>query len=236
MLRNSDGTFQSPTYYFVGYDPVAVAIGHFYGDNMPLDIVTANYGGNSISLLQGNGNGTFSQTVNTISLSDPSSDSPIPLYPTAVAAVAVAGGNGDGQDEIVTANEYSPNEYWPSITSLDYGVGGFLPITTSLNDPTGVYYQPTAVVAADFSGDGNTDIVVSEPGNQSIGFFTVNGDGTFSPRSIIPRVEIKPRWLSATSTEPRAPWVWTGSISSGLARRTPRPRSCLTRCAPPLRR
>ena len=38
------------------------------------------------------------------------------------------------------------------------------------------------MVAADFSGDGNADIVVSEPRNQSIGLFTINGDGTFSPQ------------------------------------------------------
>src|SRR5262249_1352400 len=41
-----------------GGTPVAVATGAFNGDGK-LDVVTANLGSNSISLLRGNGNGTF---------------------------------------------------------------------------------------------------------------------------------------------------------------------------------
>ena len=58
--------WSSPDFYFlphqdysVGTQPMAVAIGNFFGNDntTPLDLVTANYGGNSISLLQGNGDG-----------------------------------------------------------------------------------------------------------------------------------------------------------------------------------
>ena len=66
LLGNRHGTllFFTGQDYSVGTQPMAVAIGHFFGNDntTPLDLVTANYVGNSISLLQGNSNddGTFS--------------------------------------------------------------------------------------------------------------------------------------------------------------------------------
>ena len=42
---------------------MSVAVADLTGDGMP-DIVTANYGGNSVSVLLGNGNGTFQAAAN----------------------------------------------------------------------------------------------------------------------------------------------------------------------------
>ena len=49
---------QSQATYATDRGPTSVAVADINGDGMP-DIVTANYGGNDVSVLLGNGNGTF---------------------------------------------------------------------------------------------------------------------------------------------------------------------------------
>ena len=60
LLGNGNGTFGPATTFPVapGLSPVSVAVGDFNGDNV-LDIVTANAGSSNVSILLGNGNGTF---------------------------------------------------------------------------------------------------------------------------------------------------------------------------------
>ncbi|WP_193789081.1 FG-GAP repeat domain-containing protein, partial [Zavarzinella formosa] len=92
LLGNGDGTFApapgSPS--AVGAGPFSVAVGDVNGDGKP-DLVTANFGGNTVSVLLGGGNGTFA-----------------PASPFAVGtgpfSVAVGDVNGDGKLDLVTAN------------------------------------------------------------------------------------------------------------------------------------
>ena len=67
-----------------------MAVGDVNGDGKP-DLVVANYGDNSVSVLLGNGDGTFL---------------PRPAYATGSSpfAVAVADVNGDGKPDLVVAN------------------------------------------------------------------------------------------------------------------------------------
>ncbi len=60
------------------------------GDGQP-DLVVANSGSNNVSVLLGNGNGTFQSAVNYATGSEPS-------------AVAVADVNGDGHPDLVVTN------------------------------------------------------------------------------------------------------------------------------------
>src|SRR5205085_10762080 len=100
MLGNGNGTCQAaPTYSTVdpllgfGRDPAAVAVGDFNGDGK-LDIVTADKTDNTVSLLLGNGDGTF-QAAHAITLHNAT-------FPT---ALAVGDFNGDGKLDIATLNE-----------------------------------------------------------------------------------------------------------------------------------
>src|SRR2546426_8034281 len=84
-----------------GAGPLSVAVGDFNGDGK-LDLATANAG--DVSVLLGNGNGTF-QAPTGISLGDAGS-------PT---SVAVGDFNGDGTLDLgVTSNVYFPGApgYW----------------------------------------------------------------------------------------------------------------------------
>ena len=96
-MGNGDGTFKAAVNYAVGLVPLGVAVGDFNNDGK-LDLVTANgnldvftkfpLGGGSVSVLLGNGDGTFGPAVN---------------YAVGVAPTDVAVGdfNKDGHPDVV---------------------------------------------------------------------------------------------------------------------------------------
>ena len=90
---NGDGTFQARQIISLdsGSGPDGLAIADLNGDGKP-DLVTANYTSNSISVLPGNGDGTFG-TAQTYAISG---DGPNQLI--------VGDFNGDGFPDVVTAN------------------------------------------------------------------------------------------------------------------------------------
>src|SRR6476619_5952370 len=75
--------------YPIGDDPVALAVADLNGDGTP-DIVTVNRHDGTISILQGNGDGTFSGAAAL----------PVGSFP---ASVAVADLNGDGAADLAVA-------------------------------------------------------------------------------------------------------------------------------------
>ena len=89
LLGNGDGTFQTPTTYPVGLDPVAVAVGDFNGDNRSdLAVAFGNPAAGmpgGVALLFGNGDGSTFQTPIDLPLS-PS------INPTGIVAGNFGGG------------------------------------------------------------------------------------------------------------------------------------------------
>jgi hypothetical protein len=111
----------------------------------------------SVSILLGNGDGTFQAAASYRSFGKPIS-------------VAVADVNGDGKADLVTSNSAADTVS----VLLGNGDGSFRPA---------VYYQvgsgPGAAVVADFNGDGKPDIAVENFGSDSVSVLLGNGDGTF---------------------------------------------------------
>jgi hypothetical protein len=94
-LGNGNGTFSTTTNPVIGSGtmPVAIAIGDFNRDSKP-DLTIANEGANNISVLIGNGNGTFASPIN---FGLPAGAGP--------QAIAVGNLNGDSNQDLAVANK-----------------------------------------------------------------------------------------------------------------------------------
>jgi hypothetical protein len=176
LLGAGNGTFQQPVNY-VSYatsnniEPYAVAVGDFNGDGKA-DLAVTNYSstgfpfaeGKSVSILLGNGDGTFQPPVEFAAGSGPMS-------------IAVADMNGDGRLDLVVANNFSNDV---SIL-LGNGDGTFRQaLTVDAGD------RPSAVAVADFNGDGIPDIAVTNSFAGTVSVLIGSGNGAFRHRVAYP--------------------------------------------------
>jgi len=166
LLGNGDGTFQSPHSFATANAPYYIVVGDFNGDGK-LDIATANSDGDtstfSVSVLLGNGDGTFQNHVDYASqVANP-------------AGMVVGDFNGHGKLDLAFADRFTG--IW---IFAGNGDGTFSP-PTQLTFP-GLYAD--GLITADVNGDGRLDLVAlgNPTGNTSAVYvFLGNGDGTFQP-------------------------------------------------------
>jgi hypothetical protein len=212
LLRgNGDGTFQNAVTDEVGDNPSALVAGNFTGDGH-LDLAVTNSGDNTVSVLLGNGDGTFS---------DPGQFATTPHATPLIADV-----NGDGTDDVlvvdghgnilyrqgipgepgsfeppVTINPNNPSrdiawlpdtDQGPVLASVDahddgisfyaYRDGGLVGLSGSLT--TGKL--PAQIIAAQLHGDGLDDLVVRNAGDGSVSVYhatTLSAIGFIGPVS-----------------------------------------------------
>lgn len=152
-------TFARPVNYLVlGASPQSVAAGDFNNDKLP-DLVTANQQSNNISVLLGNGDGTFATARNY----------PVDRGPT---YAGVGDFNNDSNLDIVVAARGSNS----LALLLGNGDGTFR---------DAVYFfagqAPVHIAVGDFDDNGTLDAAVALVETSNISVLLGNGDGTFRP-------------------------------------------------------
>ena len=162
ILGYGNGSFANPTLYSTGShtQPESVAVGDINNDHC-LDIATANYAANSISIFLGYGDGTF-RNFTTLSTGKGSGPSSITLTDV----------SDDNWLDIIVAN-YGSNNIG---VFLGYGNGSF---AEQMTFSTGNNSNPCVVRTGDFNQDGRLDAAVANYATSNIGVLYGCGNGTF---------------------------------------------------------
>lgn len=196
--------------YKVGKNPTSINSGDFNADGFA-DLVTSNIQGNSLSILFGNGDGSFQepttipvcQEPRNVAIDDFNLDARQDL------AVACSGDNqmivflGSGDGRFVRGAHYPVHRTPVSLANGDYNEDQIPDLVVALrNDKLRVFlgmgngtfrsgplYEygdtPTSIATADVNHDGHLDLAVTNGGPMSsaVSIWLGLGDGTFlSPR------------------------------------------------------
>jgi hypothetical protein len=166
-LNNGDGSFRPYVEYPAGGFTQDVAAGDLNGDAKIDLVVTNNDGQKGLTVLLGNGDGTFGAPVSFPN--DTGFDAP---------SVALADFDHDGRLDVVVAHEISCFNSGCVVgdsISLWRGIGD-----GSFQTPQQLHigFAPIRLTAADLNNDGNLDIGVAA-GNGNVFILLGAGDGTF---------------------------------------------------------
>ena len=160
--NRGDGTFLLKQRLSVGRGPVAIAVGDLTGDGAT-DAVTANLIGQSLTILQGQGDGTFHRKVRTL---------PVEGQPW---ALALADFDRDGRLDLVLA----------------YGDKGYVQVLKGRGDGTfliGRRYpvgrRPNSLAVVDINQDGWLDVIVANSGSKSLTLLFGKESGAFAVANV----------------------------------------------------
>jgi hypothetical protein len=171
MLGNGDGSFQpAATNFLCAGGNGSLAVGDVNLDGKP-DLLVADDGCfDSVVVLLGNGDGTFSYGF------------PQSYYWSGgqgADSIVAADVNGYGKPDVIVANGYNGASDNVGVL-LGNGDGTLQSVVT--------YYpgdwNPTSVAVSDVNGDGKPDLIVANGGSggiNTLGILLGNGDGTFRP-------------------------------------------------------
>jgi hypothetical protein len=163
---DTNGVLQTPGDLIPdGASPEALAVGDFNGDTH-LDLAVTNWDDGTVTILLGNGDGTFAADPAQYTVGDQPH------------SVVVGYFNGNANLDLAVAN-YSGNSV---SVLLGNGDGTF---ADAVNYDSGLFSVPSAVAAADFDGDGNVDLAVTDWNTDNVKVVFGAGDGTFDSANAI---------------------------------------------------
>lgn len=160
LLGRGDGTLLASVNYDVsGSQPSSVTSLDFDGDGK-LDIATANFNSNNVSIMRGNGKGQFTAAVNYA----------VGSKPVQLMSVDL---NLDGKQDLVIANSGDN-----TITLLlNDGTGSFISKNVVSSIESGS--KARTITVADFNGDNNPDLAVAHTGSNHLSVLLGDGNGEF---------------------------------------------------------
>jgi len=166
FLGTTIGVYASPVTYETGTGPIAIAIADFNADtkldlavvnnNCPTQPCTAN---GSVSVLLGNGDGTFQPEVSVT----------VGKGPSAITSSAIISGNS--AIDLLVANN-TDNKV---TVLLNNGAGVF-----SARSVLGTGNGPISIASADFNQDGFQDVVIANFTDSDLTYYIGNGKGSFT--------------------------------------------------------
>lgn len=167
LLAEGNGSYRTldtRVDYATGSGPRSVAIADFDANGLS-DLVTANYSGNTVSVLLGTGAGTFGAKA----------DYGVGTNPWTVVAADL---NGDGKRDLAVTN-YGSNSVSVLIGN---GLGGF---STQTSYATGSFPVGLAIGSI-VPGGGATDLVVTNSLSNTVSVLPDTSSGMFGPRTDYP--------------------------------------------------
>jgi hypothetical protein len=153
--------FDAHVDYQVGTAPISVIAADLDEDGKP-DLAVAIDNSDSVSILKNNGDGTFASAVSYGVGTNP-------------YCVCVADFDGDGKPDLAVAN-FTSSSGSGKVSILKNNGNGIFSAAVSYE----AGYTPSFVTAADFDGDGEPDLAITDFYRDSVSILINAGNGTFA--------------------------------------------------------
>jgi hypothetical protein len=164
LMGHGDGTFTAGSPIPVGDGPIFIAVGNFNDSTDGfLDLAVANHGSDNVSILLGNGDGTFTSPGSPIQVGD---------QPVSIAV-------GNFNSDVDSHPDLAVTNFTQKSVSilLGDGSGGFSVAPncdTGLLDICTVGTQPVSIVTGDFDNDGVADLAVANESTKNVSILLGN--------------------------------------------------------------